>query len=263
MHFLGDHSDACISERARIQQLAATLFAPLIEKKRPLFLSPNELAEHKDKLLLLLEGQAFGCYHGNTFASYGRFDLIGLANIIGNDAFTVSIESPISAIALSVDELFSFLQSDAQRLKRWSEWLLLNQSCLQIVCANHVRAPFEPSAGFIHIKAGEAIIHEGDEAVDVFTLLDGKAEARHQGIKVGDIHPQEIFGALAVFTRQPRMASVIATEDATILAVNKAEFIELIDHQPHICLGLIEEMAAKINELNQQLHSLQAIGDKV
>ena len=36
------------------------------------------------------------------------------------------------------------------------------------------------------------------------------------------------------------------------------EFIALIEHQPQICLGLIEEMAAKINQLNSQLLQLKS-----
>ena len=109
----------------------------------------------------------------------------------------------------------------------------------------------------MHYQAGETIIHQGDTADRVYTLLEGSADALCDGVKVGEVHPNEIFGALAVFTRQPRMASVVATSDCTLLAVRKEEFIELIEHQPQICLGLIEEMAAKINQLNGQLRDLK------
>src|SRR5690606_38374202 len=119
------------------------------------------------------------------------------------------------------------------------------QQCL----AQEIRSDYQPNAGFMHFKSGDMIITQGDEAEWVYTLLEGTAEALCDGVKVGDIHPDEIFGALAVFTRQKRMASVVATSDCTVLTVRKHEFIELIEHQPHICIGLIEEMAAKINQL--------------
>jgi CRP-like cAMP-binding protein len=119
--------------------------------------------------------------------------------------------------------------------------------------AQELRSEFQPSAGFMHYRAGETIIQQGSVAHKVYTLLEGSADAVCDGVKVGEIHSNEIFGALAVFTRQPRIASVIATSDCTVLAVRKEEFITLVEHQPHICLGLIEEMAAKINQLNNQL----------
>src|SRR5690625_7337213 len=79
----------------------------------------------------------------------------------------------------------------------------------------------------MHFSAGETIIAQGAEADRVFTLLEGKAEALRDGVKVGEVHADEIFGALAVFTRQRRMASVVAISDCTVLAVPKDEFIDL------------------------------------
>ena len=116
---------------------------------------------------------------------------------------------------------------------------------------------FQPSAGFIRVQAGETIIHQGDVAEHVYTLLEGHAEAYLDGVKVGDVNTQEIFGALAVFTRQPRMASVVAVTDCSLVAVRKEEFVELVEHQPQICLGVIEEMAEKIRQLNAELSDLK------
>jgi CRP/FNR family cyclic AMP-dependent transcriptional regulator len=111
--------------------------------------------------------------------------------------------------------------------------------------------------GFSNFAAGETIIAEGDDADLVYTLIEGSADAICAGVKVGEIHQNEIFGALAVFTRQKRMASVVAKTDCSVMMVNKDDFIELIHEQPHLSIGLIEEMAAKINELNAQLLTLK------
>lgn len=116
---------------------------------------------------------------------------------------------------------------------------------------------FSPNRGFIHYAAGETIITQGEDADLVFTLIEGHADALCDGVKVGEIHQNEIFGALAVFTRQPRIASVVARTECTAMMVNKDDFIQLIYDQPQIAVGLIEEMAAKINELNNQLLALK------
>jgi CRP/FNR family transcriptional regulator, cyclic AMP receptor protein len=116
---------------------------------------------------------------------------------------------------------------------------------------------FTPNRGFSNFSSGEIIINQGDAADLVYTLIEGSADAVCDGIKVGEIHQNEIFGALAVFTRQPRIASVIARTDCTVMMVNKDDFIQLIFEQPQISVGLIEEMAAKINELNSQILALK------
>lgn len=141
-----------------------------------------------------------------------------------------------------------------------NEYLLLSSSFHRSALAQEIRADFQPSAGFVHFPAGETIIHQGAEADRVYTLLEGEAEAVRDGIKVGDINTNEIFGALAVFTRQKRIASVIAKSDCTVLAVRKEEFADLAELQPQICLELIEELADKIHRLNTQVLSMQARG---
>jgi CRP/FNR family transcriptional regulator, cyclic AMP receptor protein len=116
---------------------------------------------------------------------------------------------------------------------------------------------YSPIRGFLDFAKGETIINQGDEADLVYTLIEGSADALCDGIKVGEIHQNEIFGALAVFTRQPRIASVVASSDCTVMTVGKEDFIRLIYEQPQLSVGLIEEMAAKINHLNNQLLALK------
>jgi CRP/FNR family transcriptional regulator, cyclic AMP receptor protein len=116
---------------------------------------------------------------------------------------------------------------------------------------------FMPLRGFLDFAKGETIINQGDEADLVYTLIEGSADAVCDGIKVGEIHQNEIFGALAVFTRQPRIASVVASSNCTVMTVGKEDFIRLIYEQPQLSVGLIEEMAAKINQLNNQLLALK------
>jgi CRP/FNR family transcriptional regulator, cyclic AMP receptor protein len=116
---------------------------------------------------------------------------------------------------------------------------------------------FTPNTGFSNFAPGEIIIQQGNPADLVYTLIEGSADAICDGVKVGEIHQNEIFGALAVFTRQPRIASVIAQTDCTVMMVNKDDFIQLIYQQPQISVAVIEEMAAKINELNNQLLALK------
>lgn len=117
------------------------------------------------------------------------------------------------------------------------------------------RNDFTP--GFSNFAPGDTIINQGDNADLVYTLIEGHADAVCDGVKVGEIHQNEIFGALAVFTGQPRIASVVARTECTVMMVNKDDFVQLIYQQPQISVGVIEEMAAKINELNSQILSLK------
>jgi len=205
----------------------------------------------------LEEGQVEYLVQGKLIMVYEAGDLLGLARSLGLPVGEWRLSEAARFGLYERDTLVAHVNGDPKLQRHWIYYLLCQQSFYEQALAQEIRAPFQPAAGFLHFSAGETIIRQGDIADRVYTLLDGTAEAIHDGVKVGDVHPNEIFGALAVFTRQPRMASVRATSDCTLLAVPKEEFIQLIDHQPQICLGLIEEMAAKINQLNGQLRELK------
>lgn len=145
------------------------------------------------------------------------------------------------------------MNARAELQRHWAHYLICLATFFRECFALENRGTFQPNTGFMTFSAGETIIEQGETANCVYTLLEGSAEAVRDGVKVGDIHADEIFGALAVFTRQPRNASVVATTDCSVMAVRKEDFIDLVEHQPHICISLIEEMADKINQLNQQV----------
>lgn len=210
------------------------------------------------RVLLIVDGQVDYYLHNKLVMQFEEGDLLGLPRSLNLPQGQFSCNGPVTLLAYERDALVEQANSDLKSQRNWTYLLLCSISYYEQALTQELRTEFQPSAGFLHFRAGEMIINQGDIADRVYTLLEGTADAVCDGVKVGEIHTNEIFGALAVFTRQPRMASVLANSDCTVLAVRKEEFITLIEHQPQICLGLIEEMAAKINQLNNQLLRLKS-----
>ncbi|MDO3386109.1 cyclic nucleotide-binding domain-containing protein [Gilvimarinus sp. SDUM040013] len=206
---------------------------------------------------LIEQGQVNCELNGKRVVIFEPGDLIGLQRMLNLPAGQLSSAEAITVLPIERDELIHHVNSTDSLQKLWSYYLVALSGWYQLALSQEIRKEFQPSAGFLHFSAGETIIRQGDEADLVYTLLEGNAEAYCDEVRVGQIHNDEIFGALAVFTGQKRIASVVATSDCTVLTVRKEEFIELVEHQPHICIGLIEEMADKIKQLNHQISNLQ------
>lgn len=210
------------------------------------------------RLLRVVAGHVDYYLQGKLVLHFEAGDLLGLPRSLNLPQGQFSCSSPVELVAYDRDTLVEQANSDLKSQRNWTYFLVCSISYFEQALTQEFRGEFQPTAGFLHFRAGETIIQQGDTADQVYTLLEGSADAVCDAVTVGHIHANEIFGALAVFTRQARMASVVATSDCTVLAVRKEEFIALIEHQPQICLGLIEEMAAKINQLNNQLLQLKA-----
>jgi CRP/FNR family cyclic AMP-dependent transcriptional regulator len=110
--------------------------------------------------------------------------------------------------------------------------------------------------GFGRYKAGMTIINEGDEADYVYSISEGSAVAVHNNVEVGEIHKDEIFGAIAVITKQKRTASVVAKTDCTILMVHKDEFSKMLHSHPKLFMNILNSLADKITFLNAKVSSV-------
>lgn len=261
MHLPTKQSDLMSELAAKLRGLTELLCAPVTPADDPVVIETSgdifaDIAP--TRALRIVEGQVDYYLHNKLVMHFEAGDLLGLPGTLNLPQGQFRCDSQVTLLAYERDALVEQANSDLKSQRNWAHLLLCSISFYEQALTQELRSEFYPSAGFLHYRAGETIINQGDVADRVYTLLEGSADAVCDEVKVGEINANEIFGALAVFTRQPRMASVIASSDCTVLAVRKEEFITLIEHQPQICLGLIEEMAAKINQLNNQLLQLKA-----
>lgn len=209
------------------------------------------------RLYRLAAGQLRMLDDGKLIAFIEPGDLVGLSRSLQLPEGTLQSDAPIELIPYQLETLMHHLGRSEALQKKWTYYLVCVASYFRNCLAGQVPAQFTPAMGFLDFEAGETIIQQGDDADCVYTLLEGSAVALHDGIKVGEIHAQEIFGAMAVFTRQKRSATVKATSNCCVMAVQKKDFLNLVVQQPQVCLNLIEEMAEKINQLNRQILDCQ------
>ncbi|WP_020208317.1 Crp/Fnr family transcriptional regulator [Gilvimarinus chinensis] len=256
MHLAAHESDSLTELGLKITSIAQSLHdglkldATTVFKQASTDLFANTPTS---QLYLVRSGQIYFSIENKPTLIFSRGDIIGLTRMLSLPGGTYHCDETVELQPCDRDTLIHHVCSDESLQKLWSYFLVAQLSWLQQALAQEIRKEFQPNAGFLRYSAGDTIIQQGDDADLVYTLLEGSAQAVCDGVIVGDILRDEIFGALAVFTGQKRIASVTAKTDCTVLTVKKEEFIQLVEHQPHICIGLIEEMAQKIKSLNNQL----------
>ncbi|WP_426206735.1 Crp/Fnr family transcriptional regulator [Pseudomonas sp. TWP3-1] len=206
----------------------------------------TELPE--DQLFLLVEGVITGYFAGRPLFYWQEGDLIGLQRGTQWADCRLSAQSPLRLLPYRRSDLFAQVQCEP----------LLNYLLGQMALLAHAVAELKPrefrsTNGFKRVPAGEVLIHQGDEADHVFVIIAGHAEAFVDGHKVGEVPKDEIFGAMAVFTREPRNATVIASEPSTVMLLPGEQFLSLTRTNPKIAHSLIESMARRIDQLNKQL----------
>lgn len=207
-------------------------------------------------LFLLKEGALSHAREDRVVFFYEEGDLVGLEHCLGS-----SLGKIRSDFAVIVDEydrgaLLAHISAHPNLLMSWSEYLTCQIGLFTTICGGLMKVETKTAPDFKSYQQGDVIIEQGAVDTDVYTLIDGHADAFVDSVKVGEIQTDEVFGAIAALMDVPRTATVVATCDSTVLAIPKKNFIDLIEARPATVLKMVEDMASKIVSLNARLVSL-------
>lgn len=96
-------------------------------------------------------------------------------------------------------------------------------------------------------SAGETIINEGDPGDKFYIVHTGKAEAKKSGkhgrdIRLGIMNEGNFFGEIALLMDSPRVASVEAVTETSVLGLDRKDFDRLLKDVPGLKERLVIEM---------------------
>lgn len=96
--------------------------------------------------------------------------------------------------------------------------------------------------------AGEAVVTEGAIADAFFLILDGEATVVRDDREVATLGPGDYFGEIALLDPSPRTASVIASADLRVAAMNARMFRVLLRDVPEISSAMLASLAAMLRD---------------
>ena len=178
----------------------------------------------------------------------GSWFLGGYFSLSSDFAIVVDRYSPAQEVLPGSDSRLSNLTVIHGRI-----WMHLCHHLAERLAVAQIQRPPD----LRHFQPGDQIITRGATDNEVFTLLEGGADAVVDGVKVGEILPDEIFGAIAALAGVPRTASVIATHPSIALVLPREEFLQLLNSRPLTVMKLIQDMARALAKTNERLVAIQ------
>lgn len=239
----------------RLKKLATKLFEDLPEGEAIRLNGTSDLysLESSENLFIVQYGNLSGYHQDQHSLYYEAGDLIGLTECYQLPSLRVVVEDHADVVQYSANTILRYVNETKERQAIWNSYLITMMTLFQDAFGRNHLSTTQPSTGFLNFEPGQVIINQGDDAHDVFTILQGKADVFVDDVKVGEVLTDEIFGAMAVFTGEQRSATVKAVDHCTVLAVPQEEFITLIKSHPQTTMTLIENMARQIKALNSQI----------
>ena len=98
----------------------------------------------------------------------------------------------------------------------------------------------------IDLHEGKEMTREGAPGREFFVLLDGTADVKKNRRRVNTLGPGDFFGEIALVSREPRTATVIATSPVRALVITDRSFGRLLDDAPQVQTKVMEAMAQRL-----------------
>ena len=100
-------------------------------------------------------------------------------------------------------------------------------------------------------KDGEEVVKQGDPGDQMYVIVDGEMKVMVDGKPVASRKSGDHVGEMAVLTREPRMATLVASGRVRALGVSQAQFESMLRERPAIGLAVIATLCTRLRERDE------------
>ena len=97
------------------------------------------------------------------------------------------------------------------------------------------------------LDAGAELIREGEPAGEFYVVVEGEVDVRRRGRRVAHLGEGSFVGEIALLSRSPRTATVIASTPLRVLAISGRDFVALLDTLPELWLKVARTLADRVD----------------
>lgn len=93
---------------------------------------------------------------------------------------------------------------------------------------------------------GKVLMKDGDKGMYMYVVLEGVVAVAIDGKIVEKIGPGGIFGEMALVNQAPRVGTVTAETDCSLLAINRTDFMKLVQTKPAFGTSLLKALSERL-----------------
>jgi CRP/FNR family transcriptional regulator, cyclic AMP receptor protein len=109
------------------------------------------------------------------------------------------------------------------------------------------------AARIASVRNGTTILTEGDDGDTMYVILSGTARVSRNGRKLATVGSGGAFGELALLSKGPRTATVVAQSDMEVAIISRRQLTRLLEDAPAFARKLLESLADLVRELDKKV----------
>ena len=113
-------------------------------------------------------------------------------------------------------------------------------------------------------KEDDIIFTRGDAATHMMVVVTGRVQISspsHEGDRIifATMNPGDVFGEIALIDGHDRSTDAIAVEPTEVLALQRDDFIEILEKNPKLTIDLLRVVCMRIRQTNELLEDFSLI----
>ena len=98
----------------------------------------------------------------------------------------------------------------------------------------------------LKFTAGQTIINAGETGVMMYLPREGRVSITVEGKTIEHVGPGGVFGEMALVDRAARVANAVAETNCSLMAVNRKQFLDLVQTDPAFGLSLLKVLGQRL-----------------
>lgn len=111
-------------------------------------------------------------------------------------------------------------------------------------------------ARIVEAPAGTVITHIGEPGDAFYVIIDGSVTVRTPVGAGTQLKPGDFFGEMSLLDGDPRSATIVASTDVRLLAVDRDHFWRLLEETPDLMQRILMILSRRVRRLEQTVHAI-------
>ena len=117
--------------------------------------------------------------------------------------------------------------------------LLLRRTSMFADVPGHVLARVAEVVDHVVLPTDAVVMRQGETGSSMFVIAEGRVKVEVDGIVIATLGAGDVIGELATLDPQPRTATVVATEESTLLRLKRSALFELMAERVEVAHAIV------------------------
>jgi len=159
----------------------------------------------------------------------------------------------VNAAHQTLDSLLMSHTATTSHISAAERVAVLQQTALFAETPENVLSSIVPIMHEVSFAASQQIFAKGDLGASLFIVYEGQVGVFNGAQQLATFRKGDFFGELALLDAEPRSASAVAQDAATVFRLDQEDFYDVMEERPEVLRNIMKVLCQRLRRQNEAL----------